>query len=285
MFLITPVANLFQDIGVFTWDFGLVLYNLVTPSRRVGHVTPHGHPGAGGKWPDHIPPKDGDSRSCCPGLNAMANHGIIPRDGKNISFKEVSAKIYTTYNFSHSYCFFVSNFAAKMLKKSYAKDTFDLADLNLHSDQGGIEYDGSFTRQDRAQQPDQGNPYAPFIEELLGSATGKDKEGNPLLTFNDMAAQSAKRRVDAQASNPEFALDCTHKIFGSTNCVILLMIFGGRVPDLKSILIDEKLPEEWESRVRSRAGLTSAKLNLSVLPMESRTRKEYFAKQKLQRAS
>ena len=72
------------------------------------------------------------------------------------------------------------------------------------------------TGQDRAQQPDQGDPYTPFIEELLASATGKDKEGNPRLTFNDMAAQSAKRRVDAQASNPEFALDFTHKIFGST---------------------------------------------------------------------
>jgi hypothetical protein len=56
------------------------------------------------------------------------------------------------------------------------------------------------------------------------------------------------------------------------------MIFGGRVLDLKSVLIDEKLPEEWESRVRSRAGLTSAKLNFSVLPMEYHTRKEYRAK-------
>jgi hypothetical protein len=75
MFLITPIARVFQDLGVFTWDFGTFLYNLVTPSRKVGHVTLKGHPGAGGKWPDHIPPKDGDSRSCCPGLNAMANHG------------------------------------------------------------------------------------------------------------------------------------------------------------------------------------------------------------------
>ena len=75
MFLITPIANVFKDLGVFTWDFGTALYNLVTPSRKIGHVVPEGHPGAGGKWPDHIPPKDGDSRSCCPGLNAMANHG------------------------------------------------------------------------------------------------------------------------------------------------------------------------------------------------------------------
>jgi len=284
MFLITPIARTFQDLGVFTWDFGLALYNLVTPSRKAGHVTPEGHPGAGGKWPDHIPPKDGDSRSCCPGLNAMANHGILPRDGKNISFKEMADKIYTTYNFSHSYCFFVSNFAARMLKKDYGKDTFDLAELSLHIDQGGIEYDGSFTRDDKAHQPDQGQPHIPFIQELLASATGKDKAGNPLLTAKDMAAYSAKRRIDAKASNPEFTLDFAHKIFGSTNCVIILMIFGGRVLDLKSILIEEKLPDEWESRVRNRVGLTSAKLNVRVLPMEYNTRKEQAAKLALQQA-
>jgi len=284
MFLITPIANVFHDLGVFTWDFGLLLYNAVTPNRKVGHVIPEGHPGAGGKWPNHIPPEDGDSRSCCPGLNAMANHGILPRDGKNISFKDVAAKINATYNFAPSYCLFVSNFAAKMLKKNYGTDSFDLADLNLHSDKGGIEYDGSMTRQDNAFDPDQRNPCVPQIEELLASATGKDKAGNVVLTSKDMAAYNAKRRIDSKVSNPEFTLDLAHKIFGSTNCVILLMIFGGRVLDLKSILIEEKFPEEWESRVRSRKGLTSGKLNFSVLPMEYRTRKECRAKLALQKA-
>jgi len=83
MFLITPIARGFQDLGVFTWDFGLMLLNLVTPSRKSGHVTPEGHPGAGGKWPEYIPPTDGDSRCSCPALNALANHG------NELSFKVV----------------------------------------------------------------------------------------------------------------------------------------------------------------------------------------------------
>ena len=78
MFLITPIARGFQDIGVLTWDFGLFLLNLVTPNLKVDHVTPQGHPGADGKWPEYIPPKDGDSRCCCPALNALANHGLQP---------------------------------------------------------------------------------------------------------------------------------------------------------------------------------------------------------------
>ncbi len=75
MFLLTPLARIFQDLFVFTWDLSLTLINLVSPQRKIGHVTPEGYPGAGGKWPEYITPKEGDSRCSCPALNAMANHG------------------------------------------------------------------------------------------------------------------------------------------------------------------------------------------------------------------
>lgn len=65
----------------------------------------------------------------------------------------------------------------------------------------------------------------------------------------------------------------------------MLTIFGGRVSDLKSFLIDERLPEGWESRVRARWGLTFAKFNLTVFPLEfSINEKKYRAKQALQQS-
>ena len=78
MFLVTPIANALQTVAVFSWDFGLTVANLVTPSRKVGHVTPAGEAGADGKWPEYIAPKEGDSRCSCPALNALANHGAPP---------------------------------------------------------------------------------------------------------------------------------------------------------------------------------------------------------------
>ncbi|KAF8152994.1 Chloroperoxidase [Crassisporium funariophilum] len=276
MFLITPVANVIQDLAVFTWDFGLALTNLVAPKRKVGHVTPEGQAGAGGKWPEYVAPREGDSRCSCPALNAMANHGILPRDGKNITFKEMNAKIRATYNFAPSFCFFVPNFAAKMLNKKYSTGTFDLADLDLHN---GIEHDGSLTREDSALVPDQSVPHLPFVHELLGSSTGKDKDGNPLLTSKDLSEYSAKRRVDARATNPDFSLSLFHKMFGSSNSSTLLTIFGGRVPDLESILIQERIPEGWESRVRQPMGLTVAAFNFTVLGVERGiSEKRYRAK-------
>jgi hypothetical protein len=273
MFLITPIVRGLQDLAVFTWDFGFQVINLATPSLKAGHVIPEGHPGAGGKWPEYIPPKDGDSRCSCPALNTMANHGIIPRDGKNISFKEMSAKLCMTYNCAPSFCFFVPNYAARMLNKNYETDSIDLADLDLHN---GIEHDASLTREDSALVPNQAHPHIPFIKELLASATGKDKDGNPTLTSNDLAAYSAKRRVDAKVSNPEFTLDLFHKIFGSSNSSTLITIFGGHLPDIESFLIHERLPEGWESRVRSRMGMTIASFNLTVLPLEFSTSEEKY---------
>ena len=48
----------------------------------------------------------------------------------------------------------------------------------------------------------------------------------------------------------------------------LLAIFGGRVKDVESILVDERIPEGWESRIRKPYGLTFATFNTFVLPLE-----------------
>jgi hypothetical protein len=169
MKILDSVSNAFYDAGILTWDLFLTLGNLVRFSRPIGKVTPEGHPGYGGYWPEFKPPQEGDSRSCCPGLNAMANHGmfatdalfgsslitfslsfppqmrvgIIPRSGRGIKFTEVPEHIHATFNFSASFSYYVCHFAARTLNKSYRKDTFDLEEISLHN---GIEHDASLTR-------------------------------------------------------------------------------------------------------------------------------------------
>src|SRR6266576_1583370 len=69
--------------------------------------------------------------------------GIIPRDGRNISFSELSAQIRTTYNFSPSFCLFVPRHIAKILNRSYKTGRFDLSDIDVHN---GIEHDASLVR-------------------------------------------------------------------------------------------------------------------------------------------
>lgn len=76
-------------------------------------------------------------------LNAMANHGILPHDGRNIKFTELSKLIHETYNFAPSFCYFVPNYAADFLGRDYKTDTMDLNDLDVHN---CIEHDASLTR-------------------------------------------------------------------------------------------------------------------------------------------
>jgi len=198
-------------------------------------------------------------------LNAMANHGILPHDGKNISFRELNTKIRHTFNFAASFCFFVPKFAADFLNRSYRNDHFDLAELSLH---GAIEHDASLTREDAALVPDQGKPDLKLVNDLLKEATGTMPDGSPRLTIPDLSRALSKRRVDARRTNKDYTEDFFHNAFGSSNSSTMLTLFGGSISDLTPMLTEERFAENWEPRVRSRFGLTMAKFNGTVIPVE-----------------
>lgn len=214
MAVLNKIGGTFVDLSVIAWDNVIALLNLVTPKIKEGEVVPGGAPGHHGAWPEYVPPKEGDSRSACPMLNAMANHGILPHDGKNITFKELNTKVRQTFNFASSFCFFVPNFSARFLNRSYSKDRFDLADLSLHAD-NAIEHDASLTRQDVALEPDQGKPDLNLVHELLKEATGKMPDGTPRLTKADLSRALSKRRADARKTNAKYSESFFHNMFGS----------------------------------------------------------------------
>jgi hypothetical protein len=50
-------------------------------------------------FPTYVPASQvsGAVRSPCPGLNALANHGFLPRNGRNISLPVVQQAILSTF--------------------------------------------------------------------------------------------------------------------------------------------------------------------------------------------
>ncbi|CZR54555.1 uncharacterized protein PAC_04439 [Phialocephala subalpina] len=265
MAILNKIAGFFINIFVMTWDFGLFILNILTPSLKPGHIVPAHAAGHNLTWPEYIPPKDSDSRSACPMLNAMANHGILPHDGKNITFKELNTKVRQSFNFAPSFCFFVPKFSADFLNRSYWSGRFDLAELSLHN---AIEHDASLTRRDAALVTDQGKPDLDLVDQLLKEATGKMADGSLLLTIPDLSRALSKRRVDCRKTNQGYTENLFHNMFGSANSSTMLTIFGGRIDDLTPMLREERFPEKWEPRVLSRFGLTMAKFNFTVLPVE-----------------
>jgi len=296
------LSRLFEALffsGILIWDFSLATVNLFTFKRKIASVTPKGHPGEGGAWPEYIPPRSGDSRCSCPGLNAMANHGIIKRDGRNISFKELNGAIRSTYNFSPTICLFVPRHIAHILNRSYGTGRLDLADIDVHN---GIEHDASLTRRDTFHQFHQGLPDGELVAALLKSATGpppskqatqpasqrplppnesayfniaahvakatEDLDLNRSFTVADLSRRLSERRREAKADNAQYSQDTGHKLFGSTNGSILLSIFGGRLDDIYTFLTEERFPEGWESRVRDQMGLTFLAFNRTGFHIE-----------------
>lgn len=218
MGVFNKIAGFFINIFVLSWDTSLVFLNILTPSLKPGSVVPAHAAGHGLSWPEYVPPKDGDSRSACPMLNAMANHGILPHDGKNITFKELNTTVRQTFNFAPSFCFFVPKFCADFLGRSYWSDHFDLAELSLHN---AIEHDGSLTREDAALVPDQAKPDLKLVRDLLEGATGTMPDGSPRLTRTDLSLALSKRRVHARKANKDYSETLFHNFFGSSKYVFL----------------------------------------------------------------
>ncbi|KAJ3754770.1 Peroxidase, family 2-domain-containing protein [Lentinula raphanica] len=90
-------------------------------------------------------PSSTDSRGPCPGLNTLANHGFLPRNGSNITIPVVLKAINDGFNFQS---IDILRIGAKLgLLTTDAEDSFSLHNLALH---GTLEHDVSLSRNDLA---------------------------------------------------------------------------------------------------------------------------------------
>ncbi|KAF7326766.1 hypothetical protein MVEN_02595600 [Mycena venus] len=91
-----------------------------------------------------IAPTATDARSPCPGLNTLANHGYLPRDGRNISVPMILDAALEGFNVDPDGLIVAAKFG---LLSGNAPTTLDLDALVLHS---LIEHDASISRGDFA---------------------------------------------------------------------------------------------------------------------------------------
>ncbi|KAG8743484.1 hypothetical protein FRC10_011957 [Ceratobasidium sp. 414] len=135
-----------------------------------------------------------------------------------------------------------------------------LDDLNAH---GGIEHDASYTRADVKWQPDQSVPNADVIRGLYESA-GLDIDNlKPTDTFKvkDFSNYLAYRRAHSKVFNGQYLMSTNGKVFSCANSAIAYDVFAGNAADLKTWFLEERMPDNWEPRLRLRYGLTIAKFN------------------------
>lgn len=96
------------------------------------------------RFSDWSPASGSEVRSPCPGLNALANHCILPHSGKGITLSMLQAALSSTFNIGHD--FTNETFTGALATSPYPLLGFlDLDDLNEHN---VIEHDGSLSRAD-----------------------------------------------------------------------------------------------------------------------------------------
>ncbi|KAJ7062687.1 Chloroperoxidase [Mycena amicta] len=88
---------------------------------------------------EYIPPREGDIRSVCPAINAMANHGYIPRNGQGITPYNVFRGLRACYGLSIPLAITLTAGGWFFIKRFFGQ-TITLLDLGAH---GGVEHDAS----------------------------------------------------------------------------------------------------------------------------------------------
>ncbi|QDS76651.1 hypothetical protein FKW77_008188 [Venturia effusa] len=97
-------------------------------------------------WNKWSPPGEGDVRSPCPCINALANHHILPHDGKNITKEMAVTALRSAVNLGAATA---NVFAAGGIgaNPDHSANTFDLNHVAKHN---FIEHDVSLSRNDIA---------------------------------------------------------------------------------------------------------------------------------------
>ncbi|KAI5461921.1 Chloroperoxidase [Mariannaea sp. PMI_226] len=146
------------------------------------------------EYPWH-PPVDGDVRSPCPMVNALANHGFIPRNGKGITIEDLLDGITKSVNIDQAA---VNPIAQVALHTSTTgnPETFNLDDLAKHD---VIEHDGSLSRNDAISGDN--HHFDPSVWAQTTAFFTDDK-----ISVQTAADARMTRLAAAAAANPQFSL-------------------------------------------------------------------------------
>ncbi|KAK4224483.1 Chloroperoxidase [Podospora fimiseda] len=153
---------------------------------------------------EYIPPTPEDSRSPCPGLNSMANHGWLPRSGKNIDLATFQAATKNAFNFEPHILDGVFQDAINFnFTTTGNRSTINLEDLKAHDT---IEMDGSLSRNDFYFGDDL--HFDPVIWSTTANRLGLydcgETEADKWVTVETAGIARALRVRDAKVANPQF---------------------------------------------------------------------------------
>ena len=211
----------------------------------------------------YAPSKPTDLRSPCPLINALANHGYLPRDGRNVvasdlmtgmkeagishlfrailtypcfleykTPKEVAAqpplsiwkKLWLL--FTNPYALFFSNFALRKHEQfdSRRNKCINLDQMSIH---GAIEHDISLSRRDIGEGDGitKGDNHSPDPK-LIDEMLGSSSDGGKTLSLEDFCALQRRRIHEQLDVNPTLEYGPPEHSIASGQILMMLKAFG-----------------------------------------------------------
>lgn len=148
------------------------------------------------------PPGANDVRSPCPGLNALANHGFLHHDGRNMTLPHLLEGLAAGLNMGADFTVLIGG--AGLLSGDVVSGAFDLNDLDQHN--FPIEHDASLSRQD-AYFGDDHSFYNPYWQDVLSFFNGRQTALLPA------SKAIANRTETSESNNPEFTYGFREFVF------------------------------------------------------------------------
>ncbi|ETW83607.1 Chloroperoxidase 1 [Heterobasidion irregulare TC 32-1] len=178
------------------------------PPRQRPHP-PVAFPGTGHEF---VPRKATDSRSPCPALNTLANHGYLPHNGRDIHASQIVSALREGFHLSLPLSVFLT-FGSYLLLGQFRR--LSLGDLARH---GAIEHDASLARRNARATSE----YAPCkLDEDALKALLEDSADGSGLTAHDIARARVRRENSLRVP-----LDHMHAEIARGEMALVLGIFG-----------------------------------------------------------
>ncbi|KAG1764604.1 Chloroperoxidase [Suillus placidus] len=213
----------------------------MSSSTHSSHKHPQGSCPMTGKTHDFCPAQAGDVRSPCPALNALANHGYLPRDGKNIGPFALVRALKTGYRLSTVLAYILSFGSMYILGQFKCLSLSDLARHNM------IEHNASLAHDD----DNNGAEYAPtkVDSKLLAALCA---EGGKVLPNRMTLEDAARIRIEREAACGK--LDSVHGEIARGEIVIAIGVLGGKdaakngvnISSLHEWMRYERMPTGWK---------------------------------------
>ncbi|KAL3672572.1 hypothetical protein V7S43_001867 [Phytophthora oleae] len=175
-------------------------------------------------------------RSPCPALNALANHGHIPRDGKELTPAILGGGIMKVYNIDK-----------KLLDLIFLAipSKFTLADLNF------INHDASLVHVDAFFQVEPFKVNETLADALFASAEAIGDQGGRLLTKQTVARFRRLRETECACTNPAYSMSSLASFVAYGEAAFVLLGLGDyasasiSVEHARSFLVDERIPLDF----------------------------------------